>query len=197
MPPKRKQRRNYSNRQLDESFWSPLKRMSAYRHVPFENSHADILESRRLKREQARSRFKSKFRLKRKAGRPSNLTDISRCLSYWVQFQSWTYCKKCYLLEKCTLHPKRLNSKGATHLTSCICRKNKYIVPSISLIPSELRSLSKDEENILRIFTIDIGTRKTAFAGHRVKNGAFELRYREDTVQERPSNGYKMHTNIS
>ena len=186
MAPKRAPPRNYTRFNKDNTYWEGLIRYSAYKPTPFVSSNSERLNRRRVKREKERIAFKSKFRFKQKrAGRPSNLTDTVKCLTHWVTYLSWGYCKSCGLLEKKPLAPKSFNSKGASHITACLCTKQKYVVPTFSAIPVVLTSLSKDEEAVLRLFDIDIGPTKVARAGHRIKNGAFELRYRADTVEER------------
>ena len=66
-----------------------------------------------------------------------------------------------------------------------LCRSGKYIIPLSSDIPKPFYELTKSKAKILRIFDIDIGPYKRGQYGSRKKNGAFELRYREDTVKQR------------
>ena len=191
MAPKRKQRapsRNFGNKATDTVYWDKLVRISAYRRVDIITNNAERLERRKNTRDEQRQNFLNNFTLRRKIGRPTRNEDIVKCLNYWVENESWGYCPNCFLLSKNSLTPKCLNSKGAKHVSKCICQRGKYVVPRFSLIPYHLAALSKEEERTLRIFLIDIGPKKVAPAGNRIKNGAFELRYREDTVQDRINN---------
>ena len=67
---------------------------------------------------------------------------------------------------------------------NCVCSKGQNLEPKLYDIPPPLSNLSEEEADILRIFTIDVSPRKIAQFGHRVKNRAFELRYREESVEE-------------
>lgn len=185
MAPKRKVARNYTRIGSDTLHWDNLKRYSAYALTVFHSSNSERLHKRRVKRQQQRDAFKAKYRFKRKRGRGTNHADTIKCLVHWVKYLSWGFCNICGLLEKNTLTPKSFNSKGAKNVGKCICKQHRYIVPTFTSIPLVLSSLTKDEESILRLFDIDIGPKKIAPAGHRIKNGAFELRYRTDTVEER------------
>ena len=176
--------RNHQNETHDEALWNKLYRFSAYRPTTFATSNRERLNRRRVKREEERISFKNKYRFKIKRGAISKDADIVKCLQHWVKYLSWSYCDVCGLLHRNSLHPRCFNSKGAKAVSSCKCT-NKYVVPSFSAIPSVLCCLSKSEESILRVYDIDIGPKKVAPAGHRIKNGAFELRYRDDTVEER------------
>ena len=188
MPPKRKVKRNYTHEDNDKTFWTKLERVSAYRQTPFENNNIrERLQKRQDRRNSERTIFRRSFVLTGKRGRRFLTCDITQCLLHWVKYYSWSHCRKCNLLCKKTLKPSSFNSKGVnfSSTTTCWCSKEKYVIPNINRIPSLLSNLSKQDEVILRIFEIDIGPKKIAIAGHRVKNGAFELRYRNDTVKER------------
>ena len=188
MAPKRKAYkppRNYVQQNIDDQYWSNLHRVSAYLKVNYQTQKEQRLQRRTQKREEQRLKFLTKYKMKRKRGRPSSNMEIVKCLCYWIQYHSWGYCPKCFLLCTFSLIPKCFNSKGAKYVTKCICAMKKYVVPMYSLIPLELKGLTQREERILRVFEIDIGPKKVAPMGNRVKNGAFELRYRKDTVLER------------
>ena len=191
MAPKRKQRppsRNFENEATDKVYWDKLVRHSAYRKVAIKTSNSERLLRRKKTRDEQRQTFLSSYTVRHKAGRPKKNEDIVKCLNYWVENESWGYCPNCFLLCTKSLTPKSFNSRGAKYVSKCICQQGKYVVPRFSLIPYHLAALSKEEEGTLRIFSIDIGPKKVARAGNRIKNGAFELRYREDTVQDRIDN---------
>lgn len=193
MPPVRKKRKvaaNFSWMQHDISVWRNAKRRSAYNSFQ-PNDYSGILNGRKLYFKKKYRKFTRSFQVKRRGcGSKGTFVDTVKRLTHWIKYNSWTYCTKCGLLQKKDLHPSSFNQKG-THVVkekNCVCSKNRYTVPKYKTIPRVLRALSEEDEKILRIFEIDVGPRKVAPMGHRMKNGAFELRIREDTVEQRIDN---------
>ena len=190
MAPSRKNRKvapNFSNEQKDAKIWRTLKRRSAYASFQKKN-YTSLLASRTRRMKVKRSLFAQSFKLKKRSGPiTGSKSDKVRRLHYWMTYNSWSFCEKCGLLAPRTLLPTSFNQKGVRPIKvkSCYCSKNKYPVPRYKKIPKVLRKLSEEDEGILRIFHIDIGPRKVAAMGHRIKNGAFELIIRQDTVEER------------
>ena len=191
---KRKVEGNFTHKS-HVSFWGNLKRKSVYESVK-ENKYRTLLINRRTQRENKFKHFSKTFKVKKVAGAPqSTFQGNLKSLKHWVKYASWNFCSKCYLLYKNTLLPRSFNSKGARCIPTnkCWCTKNKYVIPSYKRIPKPLRGLTQADENILSVSQIDIGSRKIAAAGHRIKNGAFELAFREYSVDER----IKMCTNAN
>lgn len=188
MAPKRKTRapppRNFSHVHKDEEVWNNLVRKSIYRPSNFLNQNKERLVKRKEVRTKLFVDFKKKFTLKRKRGNNHEQTIIN-CLLHWVKYESWSFCKNCFVLCTSSLKPQSFNSHGVKFTSQCFCQKGKYVVPQHQLIPPELSCLSREEEKILRVFQINIGPKKVAPMGNRIKNGAFELEYLHDTVEER------------
>lgn len=188
MAPKRKTRapppRNFSHVQEDEEMWSQLVRKSIYRPSNFFNKNRERLVKRKEERTKLFDHFKNNFTLKRKRGNNREQT-IIKCLLHWVKYESWNFCKKCFVLCTSSLRPQSFNSRGVKFSSQCHCEKGKYVVPQHDLIPPELCGLSREEEKILRVFQLNIGPKKVAPMGNRIKNGAFELEYLDDTVEDR------------
>ena len=190
MGPKRKKQIPF-NFELDQTnnnlFWSKLQRKSIYSKFK-KFDHSNLMASRAKYRMKKITEFRTNFKRKKKSGSRERLQNIVSSLKHWIQYSSWTYCSKCQVLSTSTLLPKSLRNKGccSSPLSKCWCSR-KYIIPSIKKIPSVFRKLSKDDEQLLSIFEMDIGPKQFAKAGHRIKTGAFELRIRLDTVCDRIS----------
>ena len=189
MPPRRKKRKiaaNYSFLETDIAHWHKLKRRAIYSSLQKVN-YGSLLAERKKRHESKFTTFCKSFKRKKQNGSTADFKHILKCLRHYVKYCAWTFCKRCRLLCRKKLLPRSLNQKGARHTAakSCICYKQKYIVPRYKHLPKELIKLTKEEENHLRIFDIDIGPIKYAALGHRVKNGAFELRTRKNTVKDR------------
>ena len=188
MPPRKKRKvlANTSNKAKDLSLWSHLKRRSPYSSVHKPN-YWQLLSSRRINLQKKKVAFRSGFRAARRSGRPGNLKLTVERLVYWAKYNSWSYCEKCGLLATKTLLPTSFTQKGLRLIkgSTCHCSKGRYKVPRYKQIPRILRALSAEDESLLRVLAIDVGPRKFAPMGHRVKNGAFEVYVRDESVRER------------
>ena len=160
MGPKRKKQVLF-NFEGDETknnhFWSNLQRKSIYsRFKRFD--YTTLMESHGKHHSKNIQEFRASFKRKRKPGSRKYLENIVSSLKHWIHYTSWSYCNKCKIVNTSTLLPKSLRNKGcrSTPLLKCWCSK-KYVIPSIKQIPSVLRKLTKDDEELLRIFDIDIG----------------------------------------
>ena len=188
MGPRRRVKRNHTYEANDVAFWDDLTRKSAYNDIVDPKYKEDELERRKLRRENAKHKFlKSYICTRRRHHLRTKVPDLVKTLKYWVKFHSWSYCAKCKLMNKRDLLPTSFNQKGCSFITQnkCWSCSKRYRTPTRRKIPKVLRVLSKEDEKILRIFRIDVGVLKRAHLGHRIKNGAFELRYRDETVEER------------
>ena len=176
---------NFNNETKDRTHWSNLKRKSIFKNdrLNFDN----LVRSRRAQSDSQFVSFRSAFRRRGRAQLYKPILDFIKSLTYWCRFQSWTFCNTCRSLHTNSLLPKQLRSRGCVFTPShvCVCKGSSYTVPKRRLIPVPLSNLTKDDNDILRIYKIDIGKKTIALAGHRIKKGAFELRYREDTVSDR------------
>ena len=179
---------NYSHHTADVDLWNTRQYKAGYRSYPPRDHHSNIVRPWRTHIAKLKDKFV--FQRERNPHYTKSVHEIVKQMDHWVKFCSWRFCSSCRLLHPVPLHPSSFNQKGAKPLKGdrCICTKGRYHVPRFHEIPDVLRALSPHEERILSLFDIDIGPIKYAKNGHRIKTGAFELRIREDTVEERIDN---------
>lgn len=185
MGPKRNIKRNYTNAASDTQHWDERQTTSVYSDEPDHISREEELVQRASSWNASRDDFVASFQLKRKRGRCGNRKEITKCLQHWLKYESWGVCSNCSVVSKNSLLPRSLNSRGCKFVSDCLCSKQRYIIPEREHFPAELGGLSKAEEEILRIFNIDIGLYQRERHGSRTKTGAFEVRYRPETVLQR------------
>ena len=87
------------------------------------------------------------------------LKATSEDLLQWIKFKSWIYCKHCQLLHNSKLLPNYFKST-IKEPVDCPCKKDTYTVPQINSHPSELLQLSSKDQDILRLFDMDLGPYK-------------------------------------
>ena len=69
----------------------------------------------------------------------SEYTDLEKVverLAIYNQFESWQYCENCHLLATNKMLPNFGNQK-IQHNTGCICKRDRYPIPMVSLKYSE------------------------------------------------------------
>lgn len=103
-------------------------------------------------------------------------------ISFWIEYNSWTYCSSCQLLARNKLLPNFKNRPANKSSKSCICLANRYTVPKLDEIPNELLNLTSSDVRILRPFIVHTGDYERHKTGYRVKRGMFRLSPQQTTV---------------
>ena len=83
--------------------------------------------------------------------------DEAEDLAFWLQYQSWTYCPKCNMLEPHKLQPSFARRTATTIHARCKCGNGVYTVPSVDNVPIILRSLSLEDQRVLSPFEVHCG----------------------------------------
>ena len=118
------------------------------------------------------------------SGRPSLHSNIPTTLTRWIRI-SRSFCKDCNSLLFQKLLLSFTTNKKCNEKNVCQCKDDKYIVPLVQYIPSELRNLQLSHILILRPFEIDLGEFCRMQHGYRKKNAMLRLQCSEASVQEK------------
>ena len=60
----------------------------------------------------------------------SDMEETARRLIDWIEYESYTYCKICHLLQPCKMLPNHGTGK-IDHAKNYICAKGRYHVPIV------------------------------------------------------------------
>ena len=95
-------------------------------------------------------------------------------LTFWMKYNSWTYCPRCASLSPKKLLPSYRRRSTNKPLANCPCEHpERYMIPSVDDIPVELRGLSRQRILALRPLIVFAGGYNREQHGYRVKDGMF------------------------
>ncbi len=112
---------------------------------------------------------------------------ISNALKSWAETLSWSFCSKCSSLMFGKLLPSFSAGKKCSSSNVCQCTLGKYIVPTLSEIPQQLKSLQLKHILVLRPIDIDYGKYDRMKHGFCKKTALLKLTCSKDSLQQKIS----------
>lgn len=135
-----------------ETFWSPRPIQSILLYDISERRVGQLEERREQRDATLENRCDTFIRqnhLEHADGEPIIVTEESDDLAFWCQYQSWTYCPKCLLLEPRKLPPTFARRTPTLPHRACKCGNGTYTVPTVDDVPLVLRHVTSEEQRIL------------------------------------------------
>jgi len=133
------------------------------------------IEERQSILQNKRDRFITQHHLEHAQEESIIRTEEAADLAFWCEFQSWTFCQKCQMLEPRKLQPSFARRTPTPLNNSCKCGNRIYTVPCVEDVPIILRSLSPQDQRLLSPFDIHCGDYVRHFNGYRQRTEPFRV----------------------
>ena len=120
---------------------------------------------------------------------PASYSKEAQGFQDWCLRGAWGMCVECQTLLTRNLHEIDLRQELLPNVRKTACRhcsgKRKHEVPKPEDVPRQLRGLSEEAVQALRVFDIDVGPEVRAVGGYRKHVRMFRLSWSAQSVKEK------------
>nr|XP_026695284.1 uncharacterized protein LOC113475383 isoform X2 [Ciona intestinalis] len=139
-------------------------------HLQEKKSQAEHIVSTRMEQRIAKGAAFSAQRCITDDNHQSTGQRIGDQLKQWIVYNSWSYCQLCMSVAPVSIRPT-FRTLTPPLTKQCICTKQRYHIPALQHWPKFLQNLTEEDQQVLSIYTLHIGSTSRKQHGYRFKDG--------------------------